>query len=410
MDKIDSAKKIINVLEANGFQAYFVGGFVRDFLLNRDINDIDIATNAHPEQVMSFFLKTIPTGIKHGTITVLIDKIPFEVTTFRSEGKYLDYRHPSVVSFVSSLQDDLSRRDFTMNAMALSVDNELIDPFDGKAAIDNKLIIAVGNPDERFLEDPLRMLRAIRFAAQLNFNIEAKTWEAILTKSSYIRFIAIERVKQELDKLMNSNSAERGINLLFESQLLYWINGITKLELDRIDNKHLKLLSKTDTFILKWALFLYPLSLEQKNAFTRVFKFSNQEKNKISNVYYSYDILKNKVDSNSLTRSIIETDKMTTLLANELKYVLGEYDKATMKVIDTQINLINNELKVRKISDLAISGTDLIEHFNQPGGPWTKQLLESLRDLVIYEGIENERYQLIAQAEIIYKGIKQNDK
>ena len=170
-----NVKFIIDKFKENGFESYAVGGCVRDSLINRKVNDWDITTNAKPEDTINIFEKTVPTGIKHGTVTVILDKENFEVTTYRIDGEYKDGRHPEEVQFVSELKEDLSRRDFTINAMAYNEENGLIDYFKGLEDLDNKIIRAVGNADKRFEEDALRMLRAIRFAAQLGFEIEEST-------------------------------------------------------------------------------------------------------------------------------------------------------------------------------------------------------------------------------------------
>ena len=170
-----SAEKILRVLEENGHEAYVVGGCVRDSILGRSPDDWDITTSASPEQVKELFRKTVDTGLQHGTITVLIDKEGFEVTTYRVDGDYEDGRHPREVMFTSSLEEDLKRRDFTINAMAYHPDRGLVDLFHGMEDMEQKVIRCVGNPMERFREDALRILRAVRFSAQLGFQIEENT-------------------------------------------------------------------------------------------------------------------------------------------------------------------------------------------------------------------------------------------
>lgn len=209
---------IINKFKENGFESYAVGGCVRDSLINRKVNDWDITTNAKPEDTINIFEKTVPTGIKHGTVTVILDKENFEVTTYRVDGEYKDGRHPEKVEFVSELKEDLSRRDFTINAMAYNEENGLIDYFKGIEDLDNKIIRAVGNADKRFEEDALRMLRAIRFAAQLGFEIEESTKKGIKNLSDNIKNVSIERIRVEFDKIIVSNPMY--INELISSGLL----------------------------------------------------------------------------------------------------------------------------------------------------------------------------------------------
>ena len=197
------ACKCISTLTSNGFDAYFVGGCVRDGLLSKKCDDIDITTNAHPKQIISLFEKTVPTGIKHGTVTVIIENHSIEVTTFRTEKGYSDARRPDEVNFVSSLAEDLSRRDFTINALACSEDGKIIDLFGGIKDLNDKIIRTVGPPNERFSEDALRILRAYRFASTLNFELEQDTNMAALILANNIEKISGERVLKELTKTAN---------------------------------------------------------------------------------------------------------------------------------------------------------------------------------------------------------------
>ena len=173
------AARILRVLEDHGYEAFVVGGCVRDSLLGRNPNDWDITTSALPLQVKALFRRTIDTGLKHGTVTILMDGEPFEVTTYRVDGEYLDGRHPSEVTFTASLQEDLQRRDFTINAMAYSEKKGLQDLFGGLPDLETGLIRAVGDPAKRFGEDALRIMRAVRFAAQLGYEVEADTVQAM---------------------------------------------------------------------------------------------------------------------------------------------------------------------------------------------------------------------------------------
>lgn len=202
----EKAEFIISVIEKNGFEAYQVGGCVRDFLMKRSCDDIDITTSAKPSELEKILdenkIKYFETGIKHGTITAVIDNDNFEITTFRTDGRYSDSRHPENVTFVTSLEEDLSRRDFTINAMAYSKKRGLADLFGGLADIENKLIKTVGDPDKRFKEDALRIMRAIRFASVLNFNIEENTKKSIFKNKELLKNISAERLFTELSKLL----------------------------------------------------------------------------------------------------------------------------------------------------------------------------------------------------------------
>ena len=191
-----NVKFIIDTYYNNNYEAFMVGGCVRDSLLGLKPKDFDITTSALPEITENLFTKTIPTGIKHGTVTVVIDKENFEVTTYRTEENYIDNRRPEKVEFVKDLKEDLSRRDFTINAFAYNDKEGLIDYFNGMDDLKNKVIRAVGDPNKRFNEDALRMLRAIRFSAQLGFSIESKTYDAIKDNVQLIKNKSNERIRE----------------------------------------------------------------------------------------------------------------------------------------------------------------------------------------------------------------------
>ncbi|MCI5726995.1 MAG: CCA tRNA nucleotidyltransferase [Clostridium sp.] len=214
----EDVKYIINVLNKNNFEAYVVGGCVRDSILNRSINDWDITTNAKPDEVVKLFDKTIKTGIQHGTVTVVLNNENYEVTTYRLDGNYVDGRHPEEIHFVSNLKEDLARRDFTINALAYNEENGLQDYYRGVEDLQNKIIRAVGDPLKRFDEDALRMLRAIRFSSQLDFEIEESTFNAIKELSYSINRISIERIREEFNKIIISNPY--GIYKLIDTNLL----------------------------------------------------------------------------------------------------------------------------------------------------------------------------------------------
>lgn len=200
----ENVKFIIDKLTAAGFEAYAVGGCVRDSILERTPQDWDITTSARPEQVKALFDRTVDTGIQHGTVTVLLEKEGFEVTTYRIDGKYEDSRHPTEVIFTPSLEEDLKRRDLTINAMAYNEEKGLVDLYGGQEDIRTQVVRCVGNPRERFGEDALRMLRAIRFAAQLGYHIEESTKDAIRQMAHSLKNISAERIQAELVKLLIS--------------------------------------------------------------------------------------------------------------------------------------------------------------------------------------------------------------
>lgn len=221
------AAQILKTLNAAGYEAYVVGGCVRDSILDRVPGDWDITTSALPEQVKELFHRTVDTGIQHGTVTVMMGKEGFEVTTYRVDGEYHDGRHPDAVTFTRSLEEDLKRRDFTINAMAYHPEHGLVDLFGGMEDINGKIIRCVGDPVERFTEDALRMLRAVRFSAQLGFTVEENTKAALARMSGNLEHVSAERIQTELVKLLVSDHPEK-IQDAYEL-------GITKVILPEFD-------------------------------------------------------------------------------------------------------------------------------------------------------------------------------
>lgn len=222
-----NAKMILDTMHDAGYEAYIVGGCVRDAILGKEPSDWDITTNALPAQVKELFRRTIDTGIEHGTVTVMAGKEGYEVTTYRIDGKYEDSRHPSEVTFTRDLLEDMKRRDFTINAMAYNEEEGLVDRFGGIEDLNNRIIRCVGEPTERFTEDALRIMRAVRFAAQLDYDIEEKTVAAIKELSPTLKKISAERIQTELVKLLTSDHPEK-IRLAYEL-------GITAVVLPEFD-------------------------------------------------------------------------------------------------------------------------------------------------------------------------------
>lgn len=222
----EGPRHIINMLQENKHKAYVVGGCVRDRLLLKEPSDWDITTSAKPEETMKIFkdagYKVIPTGIIHGTVTVILHKEGYEITTFRIDGEYSDGRHPDSVEFTDEVREDLSRRDFTINSMAYNDEDGLVDYFNGYEDLNNKIVRCVGNPDKRFNEDALRMLRAIRFSAQLGFKIDGKTSEAVKTNYKLIKNVSVERIQTEINKILMSDNPNY-IEKLYEYKILDYI-------------------------------------------------------------------------------------------------------------------------------------------------------------------------------------------
>lgn len=280
-----SVKLIINILEKNGFEAYAVGGCVRDAVIGREPNDWDITTSATPQEVKKIFHKTIDTGIKHGTVTVMIERTGYEVTTYRIDGEYEDGRRPKSVAFTRNLVEDLKRRDFTINAMAYNDRAGIVDEFDGVGDLRRGLIKCVGNPEDRFNEDALRILRAVRFAAALDFEIEENTKAAIIELAANLEKISKERIQAELEKLMMSGHPEK-----LKSACDIGITGVIFDEIDRIAQMGrlesvLKLVCEMPAkHYLRWSAVLVMSDRQRVSKILEGFKFDNKTVNVVSRI------------------------------------------------------------------------------------------------------------------------------
>lgn len=362
---MNTAIEIILKLKASGFEAYLVGGAVRDFLLGKNPKDFDVATSAEPVQVKELFDRTVDTGIQHGTVLVLANGTGVEVTTFRTEGNYTDNRRPDSVNFVKSLEEDLKRRDFTINAMAMTENQELVDLFGGRKDLEEKLIRAVGQPEERFQEDALRMLRAVRFSGQLDFSIDEQTLAAIKNNAVLIRSIAVERIKIELDKILANHHAARSIDYLHRSGLS---GHLPSGEIFHIDWKDFK---PTGDPLSGW---LYALWQNKKDVQTLAgYKLSNEEKS-------------------SLTKALEAAETEIWNQWTYYRFTLRELELAA-ELTNRQENpvLQKSGLPIQTKSDLAVNGRDLMEWSGKKAGPWLKDLLSNIEQQVVCNELENEK-------------------
>ncbi len=264
---------VLDAIENNGYEAYVVGGAVRDFLMGRDVSDYDVTTNAKPQEISKMFPKVVETGLKHGTVTVITENYSVEVTTYRVDGDYQNHRKPKDVSFSKKLEDDLKRRDFTMNALAYNK-SRFVDLFGGAEDIKSKVIRTVGNADERFSEDALRILRAVRFSAMLGFDIADDAVSAIEKNTHLLEHISTERKKAELDRLLVSEHTEKlEKHMGFMS---YLIPGF-----DRFISSGADIGSASFDLETRWAIVLYYAGCNAEDIFKK-YKFSNTEKKKVS--------------------------------------------------------------------------------------------------------------------------------
>lgn len=383
------ATPLLQTLKENGFEAYFVGGSVRDALLNKEIHDVDIATSAFPEEVKSLFPRTVDVGIEHGTVMVLFKEQSYEITTFRTESTYQDYRRPDSVTFVRSLEEDLKRRDFTINALAMDEYGRLIDLFDGKEDLDKKLIRAVGSPFERFNEDALRMMRAVRFQSQLDFTLEEKTFQAIKENHLLLSKIAVERIQAEFVKMMMGIGYSKGINGFVESKLY---KQCPKLAGHKKALEKMAQLSEAPfTSTQMWTLLTYFMNLspEQVEPFMREWKCSKAEMQRAKTSLYGLLDRLEKPPSKSL---VYFTGLKISL---EVECMLKLLNKPAQP---ETVKQLHEELAIHNRSELAVNGNDLIKQLEQKPGRWLGEIIEELEKQVVTDQLVNEEAALIEQA------------
>ena len=405
----DKVKFIIDTFYENNYEAFMVGGCIRDSLLSKEPKDYDIATSALPNITESLFEKTIPTGIKHGTITVLLDKEPFEVTTYRVEGEYKDNRRPDEISFVTNIKDDLSRRDFTINAFAYNSKEGLKDYFNGLEDLQNKIIRTVGDSNKRFNEDALRMMRAIRFASQLDFNIEKSTLDGIKKNKNLLKNISSERIRDELCKLLLSDNPRKGLNLLKDCGVLDVIipeltsligfNHKTKDYNEDLFDHTLSVVENTpNDLILRLSALFHDIGKPKVNdniseditrkILTRL-HFDNKTIKSVCILIKEYmNVLGNSTDID-IKRFINRTSKenIYSLLEFQKAHVLSlknsDLDLYELNDIKNKIdNIINSNIPL-SIKDLNIDGSILTKELNLKPGKVIGETLNYLLEVVL---------------------------
>ncbi|WP_028402726.1 CCA tRNA nucleotidyltransferase [Ectobacillus panaciterrae] len=382
MERFEQASSIIRILKQRGYEAYFVGGSVRDYLINRPIGDIDIATSALPDEVMKIFPRHVPVGLEHGTVIVLDEDVAYEVTTFRTESGYEDFRRPSEVAFVRSLTEDLQRRDFTMNAIAMTEEGEILDPFGGRRAIQNKQIETVGNPHERFQEDALRMMRGVRFVSVLGFTLSEATKQAIAEHAPLLRHIAIERIAAEFEKLLLGRYVQQALPLLKETKLYEYLPYLEKKQNELIQASVYEWAYVT-TDTEAWALLLYIVKINDAETVLRSWKLSNK---KIKSITAVLNFLKK--------RHMQDWDELLLYEAGEEIAVMAEtlYAILNCKHVHTQrVKKQYQSLPIHNRKQLQVTGTDLLQWTEKKGGPWVAALLEEIERAVLYRKTANSR-------------------
>ena len=402
----EKVKYIINKIYENNYEAYIVGGCVRDVLLGLEPNDYDITTSATPKVILDIFkdFKCIKTGIVHGTVSVIIDGDIYEITTYRIEGEYKDHRRPDVVDFTNKLEEDLKRRDFTINAMAYNEKVGLVDLFKGREDLNKKLIKTVGNPYDRFNEDGLRMIRAIRFSSKLDFTIEKETLLAIYDNAKIIKNISLERITDEFSKIILSKNPENLINL-FKTKLLEYLNMSKEDDERKLDKLYynLKLLNKVEKDLLKRLVLLdyliYEFDIKCESFYEKLI-YSKKIKKDFNMILSSLkDIDMKNLDKFSIK---IMLNKMGKNLFEEYldiaKIIYGN-DKNIKNIVDIYKEIEDNK-ECYTIKNLKINGNDILSL-----GYKNKEVGQMLNK-ILYEVIKNPK--LNNKDQIIEKYTKSN--
>ncbi len=371
MKTLDSGLFVIKLLKERGFDAYFVGGCVRDYLLNHPMNDIDVTTNATPYEVMRIFRNTAPTGLKYGTVTVLHNDDKVEVTTYRLDGEYKDHRRPEEVTLTELVTEDVKRRDFTINGLLMDEYFKVYDYVGGKADLENETIRAIGEPKERFNEDSLRLLRAVYFQSKLGFKIEEKTKEAMRSQAKLIVELAPERTLNEILKILRSRHQNLALKTLEETNLHKYLYGLEK-GISHI-NKNINERVFIDAFFV--------LAFALNGHVDDYWKFSNIHKNRYTKAVEL--VLSNKeIDAFVLYDYGLEI----SLLANKVSFLLGK-----KKYQKTRIENLYNNLSLKSLTDLAIRGNDILSLTNKKQGAWLKQFQNHLVEEILKGHLKNTK-------------------
>ncbi len=376
------ALPVMQQLVDAGYEAYFVGGSVRDMLLHKPISDVDIATSATPQEVKEIFPHTVDVGIEHGTVMVIYHKEGYEVTTFRTEEGYEDFRHPDKVTFVRSLEEDLKRRDFTINALAIGIDDQLMDFFDGIGDLERQCIRCVGDAKERFNEDALRMFRAVRFVGQLGFQVEEETKNAISLLKMNLSKVAVERMKVEFEKMIQSSYRKDALKLFVETGLyqacpLFDGKGEILLKLVEFPIKEMSVLQA-------WILFVDELKLSDKEV-THLLKSWKSSNEQIRDVLVGYKTYRARKE-----------EEWNFFLAYDCPYEVACEVEQLLIVQDKSISMEGLEatyhsLPIRSMNDIHLNGHDIIRILKlDKKGPIIGQVLKTIEKMILEQSISND--------------------
>ena len=373
----DSSRKVIQQLESAGHEAVFVGGSIRDYLLGKDASDIDIATSASPDEVKRVFPYTFDVGIAHGTVLVMMDHEPIEVTTYRTESTYTDHRRPDEVIFVKSLKEDLQRRDFTINALALTLEGELIDPFGGKEDLEKQVIRSVGNASDRFDEDALRMVRAVRFSSVLGFDIEKYTLKAISDYAKMIQHVSVERIKVEMDKLWMGIEPEKALTYIVESGLSEHLPKFP-------DEVHRLASCAPFTAAAQGWSALMLCGQFTAGEISAAYKMSNREKAFLTAVQEAFD---------SRLTGRFTTDhyyRFTIDVLTAAEKVWHAFHPTEYRISEDEMVRNQRELPIRSKDELEVDGRDLMTWTEQRGGRWVGEWMDKIEKAVLYRTCPND--------------------
>lgn len=373
------AMPVLRTLEDAGFEAYFVGGSVRDVLLHRHVHDVDITTSAYPEEVKELFDKSIDTGIKHGTVTVLYGGESYEITTFRTESGYQDFRRPDHVTFVQNLDEDLKRRDFTINALAMDMHGDIVDLFNGIEDLKNHIIRAVGNPEKRFHEDALRMMRAVRFMSQLEFKLEEKTEQAIKDNHELLKRISVERIREEFVKMGLGPFSRQAFQIFLDTQLSEDVPDFAgKKDLLQV-YPQLKFSPTMETSLWAVIIILLKVSNENIGKFMRDWKNSNAMTEKVEQIIKMFDLIADHVPTDY---ELFEAGEDIIINTIDVADILGQ-PVSSEALVDRYL-----ALPIKTPSELAVDGRFLIKRGMRPGAQLGRTLNQIRKKVVACE-IEN---------------------
>ncbi|MGN1282740.1 MAG: CCA tRNA nucleotidyltransferase [Limosilactobacillus sp.] len=384
------ARPVLQKIEQAGFEAYFVGGCVRDTILGDPIHDIDIATSAYPSEIKAIFKRTVDTGIEHGTVMILDHGTGYETTTFRTESGYQDYRRPDSVTFVRSLAEDLKRRDFTINALALRENGEVIDLFDGLTDLKKHLIRAVGDPNERFHEDALRMMRAVRFASKLDFAIDAATLAGIKQNAPLLAKIAVERIQVEFEKLLLGQQPVSGLKDFIATGLYRYCPGLADQH-DALSGLLVLNNWQLENTAQAWALLCVQLGLtgQEIGRFLKQWKTSNDLIKQVKKIVPLVTCLR----ENTLTALAMFNGGWNAV--HDANQVAKLYGWARG---DQDIKARYQALPIKSSRELALDGRALIVDGQIKPGPRLGRILNDLTDAVVQGRLANDRATLLAAA------------